>query len=77
MESEGKAAQAERLCEEVAELARGYLNNPGSGGMRAIESRISDALADARWDDMSKWHRVKFRLMRMQRERASGAALRC
>jgi hypothetical protein len=27
-------------------------------------------MADSRWDDMSKWHRVRLRLIRMQQQRA-------
>jgi hypothetical protein len=60
--------------DDIADLARKYLEEPGSRGLQKIDEHISLAMGDARWDDMSKWHRVRFRLMRMQQERAIGAA---
>jgi hypothetical protein len=62
--------------DDIAELAREYLNEPGSRGLERIEEHIAQAMGDSRWDDMSKWHRVRFRLMRMQQERASAEASR-
>jgi len=35
---------------------------------------IAAAEGDSRWDDVGKWHRVRFRLMRMQQEQAGLAA---
>ena len=70
MASERQSGQADRRCEEVGELAQRYLNNPGFGGVCEIDLRIAEAMADSRWDDMSKWHRVKLRLIRMQQQRA-------
>jgi hypothetical protein len=56
--------------DDIADLARKYLEEPGSRGLQKIDEHISLAQGDSRWDDMSKWHRVRFRLMRMQQERA-------
>ena len=75
MESAHHKGQADRRCEEVGELAQRYLNNPGFGGVCEIDLRIAEAMADSRWDDMSKWHRVKLRLMRMQQQRALAGSL--
>ena len=61
--------------DDIADLARQYLEEPGSRGLQKIDEHIKVAMGDSRWDDMSKWHRVRFRLMRMQQERAIGARL--
>lgn len=58
--------------DDIADLARKYLNEPGSRGLERIEAQIAEAKGDSRWDDVGKWHRVRFRLMRMQQERAIG-----
>lgn len=68
-------SQAVAGSDDIAELARQYLDEPGSRGLERIDEHISLAKADARWDDMSKWHRVRFRLLRLQNERAIGAQL--
>jgi len=61
-------------CDDIADLARQYLNEPGSRGLERIEAQIAEAQGDSRWDDVGKWHRVRFRLMRMQQEQAGLAA---
>ena len=62
--------------DEIAELALACLLQPGPARMRRIEAQIASASRDARWDDMNKWHRVRLRVLRLQREQ-DGAALRC
>ncbi len=57
--------------DDIAELARRYLDEPGSRGLQQVDEQIAQAMGDARWDEMSKWHRVRYRLMRMQQERSS------
>jgi hypothetical protein len=61
--------------DDIGDLARQYLEEPGTRGLQKIDEHISLAMGDSRWDDMSKWHRVRFRLMRMQQERAIGQRL--
>lgn len=63
------------ICDEIAVLAQRYLMEPGMRGLQRIDEHIKDALADSRWDDMSKWHRVRFRLIRLQQQRAVGEQL--
>ena len=53
----------------IAVLAERYLMEPGSRGLQAIDGHIEAAMADSRWDDMSKWHRVRLRLLRLQQQR--------
>ena len=57
------------ICDEIAVLAERYLMEPGSRGLQAIDAHIEAAMADSRWDDMSKWHRVRLRLLRLQQQR--------
>ena len=38
--------------------------------MEDIDAHITAAAAEARWDDMGKWHRVKLRYIRFEQERA-------
>jgi hypothetical protein len=58
-------------CDDIADLARKYLNAP-----ERVDALIAAAQSDSRWDEMGKWHRVRFRLLRMQQEQASGEAAR-
>ena len=55
--------------DEVAELARKYLEEPDRGGYREIERQCHEAAGESRWDDVSKWHRVRLRYLRLQQER--------
>jgi hypothetical protein len=68
-------SQTGGVSDDIADLARKYLEEPGMRGLQKIDEHISLAMGDSRWDDMSKWHRVRFRLMRMQQERAINAQL--
>jgi hypothetical protein len=63
--------------DEIAELARHYLLEPGDNGVALVEAQILRAMADSRWDDMSMWHRVKLRLLRFRREVAVARRLGC
>ncbi|RYE03020.1 MAG: hypothetical protein EOP61_06355 [Sphingomonadales bacterium] len=56
-------------------MAERYLMEPGSRGLQRIDEQIEAAMADARWDDMSKWHRVRLRLIRMQQQQVVGERL--
>jgi hypothetical protein len=56
------------LCEEIAELARRYLENPHGGGIQEIDHAIEQATAEARWDDVGKWTRVRLRFLRFQQQ---------
>lgn len=64
-------------CDDIADLARAYLCEPGTRGLQKIDDQIQRAMGESRWDDMSKWHRVRFRLMRLQQERAIGDRFSC
>jgi hypothetical protein len=61
--------------DDIADLARKYLNQPGQRGLQQVDELIQLAQGDSRWDELGKWHRVRFRLLRMQHERLIGAAL--
>ncbi|MES2444431.1 MAG: hypothetical protein V4574_16515 [Pseudomonadota bacterium] len=61
---EGDAMQA---CDDIGDLARQYLMEPGLRGLQQIDEQIDRAKGDSRWDDMSKWHRVRFRMIRLSR----------
>ncbi|RYD46250.1 MAG: hypothetical protein EOP60_19335 [Sphingomonadales bacterium] len=65
------------ICDEIAVLAERYLMEPGKNGLQRIDAHIAAAMADSRWDDMSKWHRVRFRLIRLQQQRDIGGRLGC
>jgi hypothetical protein len=47
--------------DEIAELASRYLLLP--------EAEVVRATDESRWDDVSKWHRVRFRLIRLHQQR--------
>jgi hypothetical protein len=56
------------LCEEIAVLARKYLEDPRCDGIREIDRLISGAVSESRWDDVSKWHRVRLRYLRFKQQ---------
>jgi len=66
----GQSINQQRLCDEIAGLARRHLEAPGREGMQDIDAHIMHATEEARWDDVSKWHRVKLRYMRFRQEQA-------
>ncbi|WHU01906.1 MULTISPECIES: hypothetical protein [unclassified Sphingomonas] len=51
--------------DEIADLAGHYLLLPEAEGLARIDTEIAAATAESRWDDLSKWHRVRFRLIRL------------
>lgn len=59
------------ICDEVADLARQYMMEPGLRGLQRIDEKIDSAMHGSRWDELSKWHRVRFRLLRMQRQQGA------
>ena len=63
------------MCEEIAGLARRHLEAPGKSGLQDIYAHIMAATEEARWDDVSKWHRVRLRYMRFKSERRAAAQL--
>jgi hypothetical protein len=60
---------AASLCEEIAALARAHLIDSDRDGLQAIDRQCSDALAEGRWDDVGKWHRVRLRYLRFRQQR--------
>ncbi|MET0308168.1 MAG: hypothetical protein ABW023_05630 [Sphingomonas sp.] len=70
-------SEEHREGDEIADLARHYLLEPGIQGVERVDAHIDRAMADSRWDDMSMWHRVRLRLIRFQRERAMAQQLGC
>jgi hypothetical protein len=58
------------ICDEVAQLAQQYMMEPTARGLQRIDEKIAVAKRDSCWDEMSKWHRVRFRLIRLQRQRS-------
>jgi hypothetical protein len=75
MQGQREAGKDPGLCDEIARLARKYLEDPRSGGVHEIDRIIDTAKGDSRWDDVSKWHRVRLRLQRYQQERQAAARL--
>ena len=63
------------MSEEIAGLARSYLEDPHGGGLSEIDRTIEEASAEARWDDVGKWHRVRLRFLRFRQERHASAQL--
>ncbi|WP_066799268.1 hypothetical protein [Sphingomonas soli] len=63
------------IGDEIGVLAQRYLMDPDSRGLQRIDEHIQAAMAESRWDDMSKWHRVRLRLIRMQQQLAAGERL--
>jgi hypothetical protein len=51
-------------CEDISELAFKYLSDSDYDSIDEIEREIARATADSRWDDLSKWHRVRLRYLR-------------
>lgn len=56
-----------RMSDEVAVMAQRYLLSPKGDGFERVEREIAQAQADSRWDDLSTWHRVRLRMIRMER----------
>lgn len=52
--------------DEIAELAGHYLLLPEREALARVDVEIARATDESRWDDLSKWHRVRFRLIRLQ-----------
>lgn len=61
--------------DEIAGLARSYLEDPRSGGIHEIEEIIEKATDESRWDDVGKWHRVRLRLLRYKQQRVATARM--
>lgn len=55
--------------DEIAELAGRYLLLPEAEGLARIDAEVLRATDESRWDDVSKWHRVRFRLIRLHQQR--------
>lgn len=51
--------------DEIAELAGHYLLLPEAEALARIDAEIARATEESRWDDLSKWHRVRLRLIRL------------
>ncbi|MCW3847092.1 hypothetical protein OF829_07560 [Sphingomonas sp. LB-2] len=64
--------RAAEMCEEIAGLARRHLEAPDGVGIEDIDAHIMAATQEGRWDDVSKWHRVRLRYIRFQQERELG-----
>ena len=44
---------------------------PGLRGLQRIDEQIETAMRTSSWDEMSKWHRVRFRMLRLQRQQGA------
>lgn len=55
--------------DEIGAIAERYLREPGLTGLRRIDNHIRMAQADSRWNDVSRWHRVRLRLIRLEGQR--------
>lgn len=60
--------RSEPPVDEIAELALQHLLLPEAEGLSRIEAQVARATDESRWDDVSKWHRVKFRLIRLHQQ---------
>ncbi|MBO9714122.1 hypothetical protein [Sphingomonas sp.] len=61
------------MSDEIAGLSRGFLELPG--GTARLDEEIERAEAEARWEELGKWHRVRLRLHRFQREQRNAELL--
>jgi hypothetical protein len=77
METQAYSEACPHEGDEIADLARGFMLEPGTRGVERVDLQIEHAKADSRWDDMSMWHRVRFRLLRFRREQAVARRLGC
>ena len=75
MKVEKEPGRKAELCEEIAELARIHLQDPRDDGIVEIDGQIASAVAESRWDDVSKWHRVRLRLLRYRQQSYVAARL--
>ena len=62
-------ATARSTQDEIARLARTMDLVHGDRGVEAVDRNIEQATGQGEWDDVSKWHRVRLRLIRLQQER--------
>ena len=53
--------------DEIAIIARVTMSL-GDGCQEAIDDHIARAFSTGQWDEMSKWHRVRARIGRLQRQ---------
>jgi len=56
--------------DEIAELTKPYLLLPEREALARVDAEIVRATDESRWDDLSTWHRVRFRLIRLQQHAA-------
>ncbi|MDG2533308.1 hypothetical protein P6144_06590 [Sphingomonas sp. HITSZ_GF] len=56
--------------DEIAELAGQHMLLPEAEALARIDAQVTRATDESRWDDVSKWHRVKFRLIRLHQQQA-------
>jgi len=54
--------------DEIAELAVQLLLLPEAEGLARVDDQVTRATDESRWDDVSKWHRVKYRLIRLHQQ---------
>ena len=69
MQGQEEQGNTASIRDEVAQLARRYLDESGSFGLERIDAHILRAVDESLWDDVSKWHRVRLRFLRFQQER--------
>jgi len=60
--------------DEIAVIARVTMAL-GEGCQEAIDDKIANALRTRQWDEMNKWHRVRLRVDRMQRQMTRGGPM--
>lgn len=53
--------------DEIALIARHQERKHGPGAMQSVEDQIQIALSGNDWDALTKWHRVRFRMIRNRR----------
>ncbi|GEM_PF-1371916 len=56
--------------DEIADLAGHYLLLPEREGLARIDAEIARVTSESLWDDVSKWHRVRLRLIRLHHQAA-------
>ena len=57
-------------CDEVAALAQLQIEQHGARALHGIDEQILRVMAEGNWDEMSKWHRVRLRVIRLQQASA-------
>jgi hypothetical protein len=55
--------------DQIATLAQEFLAHGNCDASRLIDIRVDEAMRAGKWDEITKWQRVKLRVARLERAR--------